>query len=62
MTKQNTHPLNEAIQETMDQANQAIEQARAEIARSQALSEAEAALVQSIEQMIDDHDGSAREQ
>ena len=41
--------------------DQAIEQARAEIARSQALSEAEADLAQSIERITGDY-GSSGEQ
>jgi hypothetical protein len=39
-----------------------IEQTRAEIARSQALSQVEADLVQSIDRMADEHDGCAHEQ
>jgi len=57
MAKQNTQPLDEAIDETIELAHQAIEQTQAEIARSQALSQAEADRVQAIERMIDDHDG-----
>jgi hypothetical protein len=59
MAKQDTQPLNEAIDETIKLANQTIEQTRAEIARSQALSQAQADLAQSIDRMADDHDGGA---
>ena len=62
MAKQNTHSLDAAVEETIELAHQAIEQTRAEIARSQALSQAEADLAQSIERMIDEHDGCAHEQ
>ena len=61
MAKENTQPLDEAVEKTIEQADQAIEQTRAEIARSQALSQAEADLVRSIERIADDHDGSAHE-
>jgi hypothetical protein len=61
MAEQNSQSLDAAVEETMDLAHQAIEQTRAEIARSQALSQAEADLAQSIERMIDDHDGCAHE-
>jgi hypothetical protein len=62
MSEQNKQPLDVAIGETIDLANQAIEQTRAEIARSQALSQAEADLAQSIERIVDEHDGPAHEQ
>jgi hypothetical protein len=39
-----------------------IEQTRAEIARSQALSQAEADLARSIERIADDHDGPTHDQ
>jgi hypothetical protein len=61
MAKENTQPLDQAVEKTIEQADQAIEQTRAEIARSQALSQAEADLVRSIERIADDHDGSAHE-
>jgi hypothetical protein len=49
------------VEKTIEQADQAIAQTRAEIARSQALSQAEADLARSIERIADDHDGSAHE-
>jgi hypothetical protein len=61
MAKENTQPLDDAVEKTIEQADQAIAQTRAEIARSQALSQAEADLTRSIERLVDDHDGSARE-
>ena len=61
MAKENTQPLDEAVEQTIEQAHQVIEQTRAEIARSQALSQAEADLARSIEPIADDHDGSAHE-
>jgi hypothetical protein len=61
MTKENTQPLDEVVEQTIEQAQQAIEQTRTEIARSQALSQAEADLTRSIERLVDDDDGSARE-
>jgi hypothetical protein len=61
MAEQNSQSLDAAVEKTMDLAHQAIEQTRAEIARSQALSQAEADLVRSIERIADDHDGSAHE-
>lgn len=62
MAKQNMQSLDATVEETIELANQVIEQTRAEIARSQALSQAEADLAQSIERMVDDHDGCAHEQ
>jgi hypothetical protein len=56
MPDKNIQPLVEAIEATMDLAHQAIEQTRAEIARSQALSQAEADLARSIERIADEHD------
>jgi predicted Zn-dependent protease len=38
MAEQNTHSLDAAVEETIELAHQVIEQTRAEIARSQALS------------------------
>ncbi len=61
MAEQNTQSLDMTVEETIELASQVIEQTRAEIARSQALSQAEADLVQSIERMVDDHDGCADE-
>jgi hypothetical protein len=57
VSDQNIQPLDKAVEETMDLAHQAIEQTRAEIARSQALSQVEADLVQSIERILDKYDG-----
>ena len=54
MAEQNMQSLDATVEETIELANQAIEQTRAEIARSQALSQAEADLAQSIERMIDE--------
>ncbi len=62
MAEQNSQSLDAAVEKVMDLAHQAIEQTRAEIARSQALSQAESDLAQSIDRMADDHDGCAREQ
>ena len=62
MAKENTQPLDDAVEKTIEQADQAIAQTRAEIARSQALSEAEADLARSIERMADDHDGPTHDQ
>lgn len=56
MSDPNLPPLDQAIEETIDLAQQAIEQARAEIARSQALSQAEADLARSIECLAGEHD------
>jgi hypothetical protein len=56
MPEKNIQPLDEAIEETMDLAHQAIEQTRAEIARSQALSQVEADLTRSIKRIADEHD------
>jgi hypothetical protein len=62
MAEQNSQSLDAAVEETIELAHQVIEQTRAEIARSQALSQAEADLAQSIERMIDSHDGCAHKQ
>jgi hypothetical protein len=56
MPEKNIQPLVEAIEATMDLAHQAVKQTRAEIARSQALSQAEADLARSIERLADEHD------
>jgi hypothetical protein len=61
MAKENTQPLGEAVEQTIEQAQQAIEQTRAEIARSQALSQAEADLARSIERITEGQDGSAHD-
>ncbi|GEO19401.1 hypothetical protein [Microvirga aerophila] len=62
MAEQNMQSLNAAVEETIDLAHQAIEQTRAEIARSQALSQADADLAHAIERMVDNHDRSTHEQ
>jgi hypothetical protein len=62
MAERNMQSLDATVEETIEMANQVIEQTHAEIARSQALNQAEADLVQSIERMVDDHDGCAHEQ
>jgi hypothetical protein len=62
MAEQNSQSLDAAVEETIELAHQAIEQTRAEIARSQALSQVEADLAQAIERMADDHDSGAHEQ
>jgi hypothetical protein len=62
MAEQNMQSLDAAVEETIELAHQVIEQTRAEIARSQALSQAESDLAQSIERMIDSHDGCAHKQ
>ena len=61
MAKEHTQPRDAAGEQTIEQADQAIAQTRAEIARSQALSQAEADLARSIERIAEDHDGSAHE-
>jgi hypothetical protein len=62
MAEQNTHSLDAAVEETIELAHQLIEQTRAEIARSQALSQAESDLAQSIDRMADDHGDCVHEQ
>ena len=62
MAEQSMQSLDAAVEETIELAHQVIEQTRAEIARSQALSQAEADLAQSIDRMNDDHDNGAHEQ
>jgi hypothetical protein len=62
MSNENTQPLDEAVGETIELAYQAIEQTRAEMARSQALSQAETDLVRSIEQIAEEHGDPATEQ
>jgi hypothetical protein len=61
MAEQNMQSLDAAVEETIDLAHQAIEQTRAEIARSQALSQAEAGLAQAIEQIAGEHVAPADE-
>ncbi len=55
MAEQNMQSLDAAVEETIELAHQVIEQTRAEIARSQALRQAEADLTQAIEQIADEH-------
>jgi hypothetical protein len=62
MAEQNTHSLDAAVEETIELAHQVIEQTRAEIARSQALSQAESDLAQSFDRIADDHDNGVHEQ
>ena len=54
MAEQNMQSLDATVEETIELAHQVIEQTRAEIARSHALSQAEAELVQSIERIVDE--------
>ena len=62
MAEQNTQSLDAAVEKTMDLAHQAIEQTRAEIARSQALSQAEADLAQAIGRLAEEQADPADEQ
>ena len=55
MAEQNKQSLDAAVEETIELAHQAIKQTQAEIARSQALSQAEADLAQVIEQIAEEH-------
>ena len=61
MAEQNKQSLDVAVEETIELAHQAIEQTQAEIARSQALSQAEADLAQAIEQIAEEHGAPADE-
>ena len=61
MAEQNKQSLDAAVEETMELAHQVIEQTRAEIARSQALSQAEADLAQVIEQIAEEYGAPADE-
>ena len=61
MAEQNMQSLDAVVEETIELANQAIEQTRAENARSQTLSQAEADLAQAIEQIAEDHGAPADE-
>ena len=61
MAEPNKQSLDAAVEETMELAHQAIERTRAEIARSQALSQAEADLAQVIEQIAEEHGAPADE-
>ncbi len=59
MAEQNTQSLDAAVKEMMDLATHAIEQTRTGIARSRALSQAEADLAQAIEQIAGKHGAPA---
>ena len=61
MAEQNKQSLDSAVEETIELAHQVIYQTRAEIARSQALSQAEAGLAQAIEQIAEEHGTPADE-
>ena len=61
MAEPNKQSLDAAVEETIELAHQAIEQTRAEIARSQALSQAQADLAQVIEQITEEHGAPADE-
>ena len=61
MAEPNKQSLDAAVEETIELAHQVIEQTRAEIARSQALSQAEADLAQAIDQIAEEHGAPADE-
>jgi hypothetical protein len=61
MAEQNMQSLDVAVEETIELAHQVIEQTRAEIARSQALRQAEADLTQAIGQIAEEHSVPADE-
>ena len=61
MAEQNTQSLDGAVEGTMELAHQVIEQTRAEIVRSQPLSQAEADLAQAIRQIAEEHSVPADE-
>jgi hypothetical protein len=61
MAEPNKQSLDAAVEETIELAHQAIEQTRAEIARSQALSQAQADLAQVIDQIAGEHGAPADE-
>jgi hypothetical protein len=61
MAEQNRQSLDVAVEETIELAQHAIEQTRAEIARSHALSQAEADLAQAIDQIAEEHGAPADE-
>ena len=61
MAEPNRQSLEVAVEETIELAHQAIEQTRVEIARSQALSQAEADLSQAIDQIAEEHGAPADE-
>jgi hypothetical protein len=67
MANETKQPLDAAVEATLEQAHQAIEQTRAEIARSHVLSQAEADLAQAIGRIgeaqgdpTDEHEPAAR--
>jgi hypothetical protein len=62
MSNENTQRLDAAVEATLKQAHQAIEQTRAEIARSQTLSQAEVHLAQAIGRIAEEHAGPTDEQ
>jgi hypothetical protein len=59
MAEPNIQSLDVVVEETIELAHQALEQTRAEIARSRALSQAEADLMQGIEQSAEEHGAPA---
>jgi hypothetical protein len=61
MAEQNMQSLDAAVEETIELAHQVIEQTRAEIARSQALRQAEADLAQAIGPIAEEHGAPAGE-
>jgi hypothetical protein len=62
MSNENKQPLDAAVEATLEQAHQAIEQTRAEIARSQTLSQAEVDLAQAIGRIAEEHASPTDEQ
>ena len=62
MSNENKQPLDAAVEAPLEQAHQAIEQTRAEIARSQALSQAEADLAQAIGRIAEEQADPTDEQ
>ena len=62
MSNENKQPLEADVETTLEQAHQAIEQTRAEIARSQAVSQAEAGLAQAIGRIAEEHADPTNEQ
>ena len=61
MAEPNKQSLDAAVEETIELAHQAIEQTRTEIARSQALSQAQADLAQAIEPIAEEAGAPADE-
>ena len=62
MSNENKQPLDAAVEAPLEQAHQAIEQTRAEIARSQALSQAEAKLAPAIGRLAEEQADPTDEQ